>query len=339
MINEGEVLKVAGRDAITSFLRSRSVFELVRTSGKVVVFETNIPIQLAFYALLEHESAAAPLWDSSRREFIGLMTITDFVDILRHYHDEHGKTGAAIEVLASRSIAQVLEDANAGVHFKHAKEARSDGLGPLLSCGATGDYGGLIAVDADGSLYDACDAMRLTRRRFLPIVAPKDCGILAVVTHVEILEYFVATFREERRLFDQPIIELGIGTFDDVAYVSNTTPLRDVLELLCMRDISSVPVVDESGRVAALYGHADITFLATATDADSVVVNLSSSVADILQQRRTDEPLHTCSQHATLQSVFELFADVKFRRLVCLDDDCRPVGVISARDLLRYFLC
>jgi CBS domain-containing protein len=326
MINEREVLRSAGRDAITCFLRSRSVFELIRTSGKVVVFETNIPIQLAFYALLEHESAAAPLWDSASREFVGLMTITDFVDVLRYYHDEHGRTGAAIEVLASRSISQIMSDADAGVHFKHAMEALSD------------SHGSLVAVDANSSLYDSCTIMRAKKRRFLPIVMPEDCGILAVVTHVEILEYFVATFREERRLFDQPIRELGIGTFGDVVSVDGRTSLRDVLEILCKYDISSVPVVNEAGRIISLYSHADITFLATATDADSVVVNLGSSMTDMLRQRRSEEALHTCSQHATLQSVFELFADVKFRRLVCLDDERRPVGIISVRDLLCYFL-
>lgn len=180
--------------------------------------------------------------------------------------------------------------------------------------------------------------MWVNKRRFLPIVIPEECGILAVVTHVEILEYFVATFREERRLFDQPIRELGIGTFDDIVSVCGKTSLRDALEVLCKRDISSVPVVNEDGRIISLYSHADITFLATATDADSVVVNLGSSMADVLRQRRSEEPLHTCSEHATLQLVFELFADVKFRRLVCLDDERRPVGVISVRDLLCYFL-
>ena len=63
------------------------------------------------------------------------MTITDFVDILRHYHDKHGRTGAAIEVLASRSIAQVMGDADAGKHFKHA-------------CKTQG--GSLVAIDANG---------------------------------------------------------------------------------------------------------------------------------------------------------------------------------------------
>lgn len=162
MINEQEVLRAAGRAAIATFLRSHSLFELIRTSGKVVVFEINIPIQLAFYALLEHESLAAPLWDSSRREFVGLMTITDFVDILRHYHDQHGRTGAAIEVLASRSIAQVLNDKHAGVLFKHATEAHKRLTGTHQPLGATTqviENGSLIAVDAHGTfskllLYD-----------------------------------------------------------------------------------------------------------------------------------------------------------------------------------------
>mmetsp|Transcript_8063 Transcript_8063/g.28283 ORF Transcript_8063/g.28283 Transcript_8063/m.28283 type:complete len:150 (+) Transcript_8063:71-520(+) len=123
MINEREVLKKTARDVISSFLHSRTCFDLVRSSGKVVVFETNIPIQLAFYALLEHEMAAAPLWDSCRREFVGLMTITDFIDVLRYYHDARGRSGAAIEVLASRSIAQVLADPGSGSRFKHATEA------------------------------------------------------------------------------------------------------------------------------------------------------------------------------------------------------------------------
>lgn len=332
MLNEQAVVQQAGREAIAEFLRSRSCFDLIRPSGKVVVFETNIPIQLAFYALLEHEMMAAPLWDSRRREFAGLMTITDFVDVLRWYHDHHGRNGAAIEGLASRSLSQVLDDEGAGQLFTHATEARRRREGELA------EDRDLVAVDVNASLYEACDVMRRRNRRFLPVVAPDDCGVLAVVTHVDILDFFVAHFREERRLFDQPVVELGIGTFDRLATVTRDTRLRDVLELLAQRDLSSVPVVDDNGRVAGLYARADITFLATATDADSVVANLATVVGDLLRQRRADEPLHTCPTHASLEFVFQLFAEVKFRRLIFLDDDNRPVGVVSARDLLAYFI-
>lgn len=52
--NEQAVVRKAGRYAIRQFLDSHTCFAVLRTSGKVVVFDTRIPIQLAFYALVEH---------------------------------------------------------------------------------------------------------------------------------------------------------------------------------------------------------------------------------------------------------------------------------------------
>ena len=52
--NEREVVRRAGRQAISAFLDGHNCFSVLRASGKVVVFDTRIPIQLAFYALVEH---------------------------------------------------------------------------------------------------------------------------------------------------------------------------------------------------------------------------------------------------------------------------------------------
>jgi hypothetical protein len=54
LANEQEVVRKAGRQAISSFLDCHNCFSVIRASGKVVVFDTRIPIQLAFYALVEH---------------------------------------------------------------------------------------------------------------------------------------------------------------------------------------------------------------------------------------------------------------------------------------------
>ena len=54
LANESEVVRKAGRQAISAFLDSHNCFSVIRSSGKVVVFDTRIPIQLAFYALVEH---------------------------------------------------------------------------------------------------------------------------------------------------------------------------------------------------------------------------------------------------------------------------------------------
>ena len=58
MQNERQVVRKAGRQAIRQFLEQHNCFSVLRSSGKVVVFDTRIPIQLAFYALVEHGTLA-----------------------------------------------------------------------------------------------------------------------------------------------------------------------------------------------------------------------------------------------------------------------------------------
>lgn len=54
MLGEREVVRNTGKEAIGTFLESQACYSVLRASGKVVVFDTRIPIQLAFYALVEH---------------------------------------------------------------------------------------------------------------------------------------------------------------------------------------------------------------------------------------------------------------------------------------------
>ena len=54
MLREREVVRKTGKEAIGTFLESQNCYSVLRASGKVVVFDTRIPIQLAFYALVEH---------------------------------------------------------------------------------------------------------------------------------------------------------------------------------------------------------------------------------------------------------------------------------------------
>ena len=91
-----------------------------------------------------------------------------------------------------------------------------------------------------------------------------------------------------------------------------------------------------------IYSRSDITFLAAATDAEDAVSNLDLTLEVLMSQRRTDvttpDALHTCTRAHTLQSIFEYFAQWKFNRLIVVDEQERVVGVVSARDLVSYFL-
>lgn len=321
-----------------------------------MVFDINIPIQLAFYALLEHgntyilttivlmyvfplpvfsfssfffslvflllriictDMSAAPLWDSVTRQFVGLMSVTDFIDILRHYH----RRGIAMDDLSARTIGEVMLDEE-GRRLQHSV---------------------FHGTSADTQVLSSVQLLMQHNHRFLPIMPPNEARVLSVMSFYDVLNFLVSEFREQRKLFEDSVFDLGIGTYGDACLsVPSTARLVDVLDILESADISAIPVVDEEGRVVDLYSRSDITFLATATDAASVINNLGMSIQQVLDARQAEvdikDRLHTCSVRASLQSVFELFAEIGFKRLVAVDDVTgRCLGVVTARDLITYF--
>jgi len=283
------------------------------------VFDTRIPIQLAFYALVEHDMQAAPLWDPQIRQFVGLLTVTDFIDILRHF----SLTSNDVSCLSSKSISQILGDPVLSQLLKHRS---------------------FLAADASTTLKNACKLLHSYSVDYLPVILPDDLRVLATITYTNVLEHLVTHFREQRRLFDDSIYDLGIGTYENLATVTPDHTLAQTLKLLRDKDLSAVPVVDPNNghKVVDVYSRSDITFLATASDAEDALANLNLPLAEILSHQRTDvttpDRLHTCSKHHTLQSIFEYFAQLKFNRLVVTDDNGRCVGVVSARDLVKYFV-
>jgi CBS domain-containing protein len=212
---------------------------------------------------------------------------------------------------------------------------------------------------------------------------------LACITYTNILEHLVTHFREQRRLFDDSLKDLGIGTYGDALItVYPTQTLAAALELMHQHSLSALPVLNpETGKIIGVYSRSDITFLTRATDAEDAVRNLDLPLSEMIRQQRTDvttpDALRTCSVSHTLQAIFESFAQLRFNRLYIVDDtqpagsssgasntggggtvnsssvdgsggasvgsndgtatavgteNHRLIGVVSARDLVAYFL-
>ncbi|EEC13342.1 AMP-activated protein kinase, gamma regulatory subunit, putative [Ixodes scapularis] len=68
------------------FFKYYRCYDLIPVSAKLVVFDTELLVKKAFFALVSNGVRAAPLWDSAKQEFIGMLTITDFIYILRNYY-------------------------------------------------------------------------------------------------------------------------------------------------------------------------------------------------------------------------------------------------------------
>lgn len=73
-------------------MKFNTCYDIMPKSSKLVVFDTQLAVKKAFFALVYNGVRAAPLWDNKRQRFIGLLTITDFILILQKYYKEpHAK--------------------------------------------------------------------------------------------------------------------------------------------------------------------------------------------------------------------------------------------------------
>jgi CBS domain-containing protein len=240
--------------------------------------------------------------------------------------------------------------------------------------------------------------MKSSPQTFLPVVFVDDMRVLSCITYTTILEFLVTHFREQRRLFDDSIYDLHIGTYGaNVISITTQHTLKMAIQQMSQHHLSAIPVLDASTRkIVAMYSRSDITFLTRAVDAEDAVRNLnltlydilnassssstpppvvptsttvvpspqqhpqsspmassspggagpppsSSSVAALAQQQQqqmvtTPDALRTCLPTHTLQSIFESFAIQRFNRLCVIDENEQLIGIVSAKDLVAYFL-
>lgn len=79
------------------FFRFHKTYDLIPTSAKLVVFDTQLIVKKAFFALVYNGVRAAPLWDNNRQKFVGMLTITDFIRILQKYYSSPSSSMEELE--------------------------------------------------------------------------------------------------------------------------------------------------------------------------------------------------------------------------------------------------
>uniref|UniRef100_A0A8C8A857 Protein kinase AMP-activated non-catalytic subunit gamma 3 n=1 Tax=Otus sunia TaxID=257818 RepID=A0A8C8A857_9STRI len=289
------------------FMRSHCCYDAVPTSCKLVVFDVSLEIKKAFVALVANGVRAAPLWDSKTQSFVGMLTITDFINILHRYYRS--------------PLVQIYE-----VEEHKIETWREVYL--------QGSFKPLVYISPSNSLFDAVYSLIKHKIHRLPVIEPISGNVLHILTHKRILKFlhiFGSTIPKPRFL-KKTVQELCVGTFRDVAVVPETAPVYTALEIFVDRRVSALPVINDAGQVVGLYSRFDVIHLA----AQKTYNNLDISVREALRQRTIClEGVLTCYPHETMEDVIDRMAKEQVHRLVLVDENQYPRGIISLSDILQ----
>uniref|UniRef100_A0A803VB22 CBS domain-containing protein n=1 Tax=Ficedula albicollis TaxID=59894 RepID=A0A803VB22_FICAL len=290
------------------FLRSHCCYDAIPTSCKLVVFDISLEqIKKAFLALVANGVRAAPLWDSKKQSFVGMLTITDFINILHRYYRS--------------PLVQIYE-----VEEHKIETWREVYL--------QGSLKPLVHISPSNSLFDAVYCLIKHKIHRLPVIEPISGNVLHILTHKRILKFlqiFGSTIPKPRFL-KKTVQELCIGTFRDLAVVPETAPLHTALDIFVDRRVSALPVINDSGQVVGLYSRFDVIHLA----AQKTYNNLDISVREALQQRSIClEGVLTCYPHEPMEDIIDRIAKEQVHRLVLVDENRYPRGIVSLSDILQ----
>ncbi|KAJ8272619.1 hypothetical protein GJAV_G00091350 [Gymnothorax javanicus] len=294
-------------DIYMRFMKSHKCYDIVPTSSKLVVFDTALQVKKAFFALVANGVRAAPLWETKKQSFVGMLTITDFIIILQRYYKS--------------PLVQIYE----------LEEHKIETWRELY---LQETFKPLVNISPDASVFDAVYSLIKNKIHRLPVIDPVTGNALYILTHKRILKFLQLFVREMPKpaFMKQTLEELGIGTYSDIAFIHPDTPIIKALNTFVERRVSALPVVDESGKVVDIYSKFDVINLA----AEKTYNNLDITVTQALRHRsQYFEGVMKCNRLETLETIVDRIVEAEVHRLVVVDESGSIEGIISLSDILQ----
>jgi len=290
------------------FFRYHICYDLIPTSAKLVVFDTQLLVKKAFFALVYNGVRAAPLWHSASQKFVGMLTITDFIRILQMYYKSPELEMEELEEHKLETWRSQLND---------TKE--------------------LVWISPNATLFEAIRTLILNEIHRLPVIDPELGNVLYILTHKRLLRFLFLYIHDlpKPAYFHQSIDELGIGTYDNIEVAKYDTPIIEALNKFVTKRVSALPIVDDQGILQDIYAKFDVINLA----AEKTYNNLDVTLKEANDHRNEwFEGVHTCKRTDSLYKVMETIVKAEVHRLVIVNDDKKVCGVVSLSDILSYLV-
>ncbi|EQK98764.1 nuclear protein SNF4 [Ophiocordyceps sinensis CO18] len=299
--------------AIRDFLKVRTSYDVLPLSFRLIVLDTDLLIKKSLSILIQNAIVSAPLWDSETSRFAGILTATDFINVIQYYYqfpDEISKLDQ-FRLSSLRDIEKAI------------------GAIPIET----------VSVHPARPLYEACRRMLKTRARRIPLVDVDDeTGretVISVITQYRILKFIAVNNEHNTVLLKKSVREVILGSYTNLATAHMNSTVLDAIHMMVDRNISCVPIVDSENRVLNAFEAVDVISCIKG----GAYEELDGSVGEAICNRPDDSPgIYTCCEGDRLDSIFDTIRKSRVHRLIVVDDENKLKGIISLSDILKYVL-
>lgn len=304
--------QMEGLRTIRAFLKVRTSYDVLPLSFRLIVFDTSLLVKKSLNILIQNGIVSAPLWDSKTSTFAGLLTTSDFINVIQYYW-QNPDALARVDQFRLNSLRDI---------------EKALGVTPIET----------VSIHPERPLYEACRKMLESRARRIPLVDIDDethrTMVVSVITQYRILKFITVNIKETQKL-RKPLRDLNVGTYEGLCSAYMDTPVMDVIHMLVKKSISSVPILDKDDTVINVFEAVDVITLIKG----GVYDDLNLSVGEALMKRSDDFPgIYTCSMHDQLSAIYDTIRKSRVHRFIIINEESRLKGVLTLSDILEYTL-
>ncbi|KAJ2979016.1 hypothetical protein NUW58_g7312 [Xylaria curta] len=264
---------------LRDFLRVRTSYDVLPLSFRLIILDNDLLIKKSLNILIQNGIVSAPLWDSHRAKFAGLLTATDYINLIQYYcqFPEHIDNVDKFRLSSLRDIEKAI------------------GVLPIET----------VSVHPSKPLYEACRRMLKTRARRIPLVDIDDeTGretVVSVITQYRILKFIAVNTEQHTSLLKKTVREIGLGTYTNLQTGSMTQSVLEIINAMVTNNISAVPIVDKNNVVLNVFEAIDVIPIIKTGVVEELEINVGEALS-----KRGDEfgGIFTCQEDDRLDSIF-----------------------------------
>lgn len=167
---------------MNEFLNQHTCYDVLPISFRLVVFDTELPVKKALSMLIQNGKkktkmysakmiiiktiyigiVSAPLWSSENQEYAGMLTVSDFINLIQYYYYSNPCAYDEIETI---QISQLKDK-----HHQIWVDQQNYSIHPMAT------------------LYEAALFMSKTRAHRIPLVI-QNTEIISVITQYRLLKF------------------------------------------------------------------------------------------------------------------------------------------------------
>lgn len=197
--------------------------------------------------------------------------------------------------------------------------------------------GPFVPVDYDkGTLLDCMLLCGQHGFRRLPVVKTPGGDVVNIVTQSALVQTLGANLERFKAVGGRTLEELGLGQRGTVLSVTENQPLQDAFDLIRQHDVSAVPVLDGEGRIKGNVSARDARLIVSSTKIYKLLKMPVSTYLDVVTDGSQFSAI-TCPPTEKMEDVVRLLTNNRIHRVYVVDEDRKPIRVVSLRNVLTKF--